>query len=41
VTPTLSSFAGLANDGTWTLHIRDVAALDTGHLQAWSLRLST
>ena len=40
-TPTLSSFAGLATDGTWTLHIRDVAALDTGHLEAWSLRLST
>jgi subtilisin-like proprotein convertase family protein len=40
-TPTLSSFAGLPAEGTWTLHIRDVAAVDTGRLQAWSLRLST
>ena len=39
--PTLSSFAGLPTDGVWTLHVRDVAAIDTGRLQAWSLRLST
>jgi subtilisin-like proprotein convertase family protein len=39
--PTLSSFAGLPTDGTWTLHVRDVAAVDTGRLQGWSLRLST
>ena len=38
--PTLSSFAGLPTDGVWTLHVRDVAAIDTGRLQAWSLRLS-
>ena len=39
--PTLSSFAGLPTEGTWTLHVRDVAPVDTGRLQAWSLRLST
>ncbi|MET0478383.1 MAG: proprotein convertase P-domain-containing protein [Actinomycetota bacterium] len=36
----MSSFAGLPTDGVWTLHVRDVAAIDTGRLQAWSLRLS-
>jgi subtilisin-like proprotein convertase family protein len=39
--PSLSSFVGLPTDGTWTLHVRDVAALDTGRVLAWSLRLST
>ena len=38
--PTLSSFAGHPR-GTWILHVRDVPALDTGRLLAWSLRLST
>ena len=28
-----SSFAGLPTNGTWTLHVRDVAAVDTGRLQ--------
>jgi subtilisin-like proprotein convertase family protein len=39
--PALASFVGLPTEGTWTLRVRDVAALDTGHLQGWSLRLST
>jgi subtilisin-like proprotein convertase family protein len=39
--PALASFVGLPTEGTWTLRVRDVAALDTGHLQGWSLRPST
>jgi M6 family metalloprotease-like protein len=39
--PALASFAGLPAEGTWTLHVRDVAAHDSGRLQGWSLRLST
>ena len=38
--PALASFAGLPTAGTWTLRVRDIAALDTGRLQGWSLRLS-
>lgn len=39
--PALASFVGLPTEGTWTLRVRDVAALDIGRLQGWSLRLST
>jgi M6 family metalloprotease-like protein len=39
--PALASFVGLPTEGTWTLRVRDVAALDNGRLQGWSLRLST
>jgi subtilisin-like proprotein convertase family protein len=38
--PTLASFAGLPAQGTWTLRVRDVAAVDVGHLLGWSLRLT-
>ena len=39
--PALASFIGLPTEGTWMLRVRDVAVLDTGRLQGWSLRLST
>jgi subtilisin-like proprotein convertase family protein len=39
--PALASFVGQPTQGTWTLRIRDVAALDAGRLHGWSLRLST
>jgi len=38
--PALASFAGLPAEGTWTLRVRDVAALDVGRLLGWSLRLT-
>ncbi len=39
-TPGLAGFAGRACNGTWTLRIRDAAALDTGTLVSFSLRLA-
>jgi subtilisin-like proprotein convertase family protein len=37
----LAEFNGGAPNGTWTLSIDDVAALDTGTLLNWSLQLTT
>lgn len=39
-TPALATFAGKSCRGTWTLQIRDVAALDFGMLVSFSLGLS-
>lgn len=39
-TPTLTAFAGKSCKGTWTLQIRDAAALDFGTLVSFSLGLS-
>ncbi|HEY8131773.1 MAG TPA: proprotein convertase P-domain-containing protein, partial [Thermoanaerobaculia bacterium] len=33
----LSKFAGESANGTWTLHVVDIAAGDTGSVRAWSL----
>lgn len=38
-TPALAALAGEDIQGEWTLRVRDLAALDTGILEAWSLRL--
>ena len=38
--PALGVLAGAACNGTWTLRIRDAAALDSGMLVSFSLRLS-
>jgi len=33
----LSAFTGKAISGTWGLRVRDLAALDTGTLNSWTL----
>ena len=37
----LSTFNGFSPNGTWTLNISDLSALDTGTLQNWSLNFTT
>ncbi|HYP19107.1 MAG TPA: S8 family serine peptidase, partial [Chloroflexia bacterium] len=37
----LSAFNGQSSEGTWTLTITDTAALATGNLNAWGLRISS
>jgi M6 family metalloprotease-like protein len=38
-TPALSQFIGESIEGAWTLRIQDLAALDTGKLNRWALKL--
>ncbi|MFN7804166.1 MAG: proprotein convertase P-domain-containing protein, partial [Planctomycetaceae bacterium] len=37
----LSTFNGLSPNGTWTLNVSDLAAVDVGTLQNWSLSFTT
>ena len=36
----LASLVGAQGNGTWTLHVADTAAIDTGSVRAFSLHLS-
>lgn len=35
----LDAFEGVAKSGTWTLHVEDTAAADTGRIEGWTLTL--
>jgi len=35
----LSAFTGKAINGNWSLRVRDLAAVDTGTLNSWTLSL--
>jgi len=37
---TVDSYDGAGPDGTWTLHVRDMARLDKGTLNSWSLKIT-
>lgn len=37
--PALQSLVGEASNGDWTLWVQDVARIDTGRLQSWTLQL--
>ena len=39
-TPALHVFSDEPVEGTWTLHVQDLAAQDRGRLQSWSLEIS-
>ena len=39
-TPALHDFLNEPVEGTWTLHVQDLATRDRGHLESWSLNIS-
>lgn len=38
-TPALSALAGQPVQGNWTLHVQDLAAVDTGRLNSWEIEI--
>lgn len=38
--PQLQNLVGEQAEGTWTLHVQDLASIDTGELQGWALEIS-
>ena len=36
----LDEFSGQEMSGRWTLHVKDLARLDTGKVKAWSLKIT-
>ena len=37
--PALTALAGIPSQGTWTLHVTDLAGRDVGKLNRWGLKL--